>query len=102
MIAETLNRLVRELTKLPSIGEKTALRMAFHIIALPRSEAQSLAQCILEVKDKVALCSVCFNLTDCNPCSICRKYRGAKIASRHIDQDLHVRASLVFSPCRSL
>ena len=56
MIAEALNRLVRELTKLPSIGEKTALRMAFHIIALPRHEAQSLAQSILEVKDTITLC----------------------------------------------
>lgn len=76
MLAEVINQLVRELSKLPSIGEKTALRMAFHIIALPRADVQSLARSIVEVKEKVTLCSICFNLTDRDPCSICRSHRG--------------------------
>ena len=76
MLAETINRLVRELAKLPSIGEKTALRMAFHIISLPKADVQALARNILEAKEKVMFCSVCYNLTDVNPCSICRSGRG--------------------------
>jgi len=76
MLAETINRLVRELAKLPSIGEKTALRMAFHIISLPKADVQALARNILEAKEKVTFCSVCYNLTDVNPCSICRSGRG--------------------------
>jgi recombination protein RecR len=76
MLADVINQLVRELSKLPSIGEKTALRMAFHIISLPKADVQSLARSIVEVKEKVTLCSTCFNLTDVNPCSICRSHRG--------------------------
>jgi recombination protein RecR len=92
MIAEALNRLVRELTKLPSIGEKTALRMAFHIIALSRQEAQSLAQSILDVKDKVTLCSTCFNLTDCNPCLICQSERGNSGTMCVVETPAHLAA----------
>lgn len=92
MIAEALNRLVRELTKLPSIGEKTALRMAFHIIALPQHEAQSLAQSILEVKDKVMLCSTCFNLTDCNPCLICQSDRSNAETMCVVETPAHLAA----------
>ena len=92
MIAEALNRLVRELTKLPSIGEKTALRMAFHIISLPRSEAQSLAQSIIEIKEKVTLCSVCFNITDCNPCSICESDRSSSDTICVVESPAHLAA----------
>ena len=92
MIAEALNRLVRELTKLPSIGEKTALRMAFHIIALSQKEAQALAQSILEAKDKVTLCSTCFNLTDCNPCLICQSERGNSDTMCVVETPAHLAA----------
>jgi len=92
MIAEALNRLVRELTKLPSIGEKTALRMAFHIIALPQHEAHSLAQSILEAKDKITLCSICFNLTDCNPCLICQSERGNSDMMCVVETPAHLAA----------
>ena len=92
MIAEALNRLVRELTKLPSIGEKTALRMAFHIIALPQNEARSLAQSILEVKDKITLCSTCFNITDCNPCIICQSERGNSDTMCVVETPAHLTA----------
>lgn len=92
MFAETLNRLVRELTKLPSIGEKTALRMAFHIISLPKSEVQALAQSLIEVKEKVTLCSVCFNLTDVNPCPICRSDRRDSNTMCVVETPAHLAA----------
>lgn len=76
MLAEAISRVVRELTKLPSIGEKTALRMAFHLISLPKQDVASLARSILELRDNVSLCSQCFNLTDYDPCPICRSDRG--------------------------
>jgi len=92
MFAETINRLVRELAKLPSIGEKTARRMAFHIISLPKAEVQALARNIMEVKEKVTLCSICFNLTDVNPCSICRRDRGNSDTICVVETPAHLAA----------
>lgn len=67
--------LVRELSKLPGIGEKTAQRLAFHILKLPRSEAEVLSRSISEVKERVKICSRCFNITEDDPCQICRDDR---------------------------
>lgn len=92
MIAEALRRLVRELTKLPSIGEKTALRMAFHIIAMPKPAVEALAQSILEVKDTVTLCSVCCNLTDCDPCALCQSERGHADSLCVVESPAHLTA----------
>lgn len=64
-------RLIRDLSKLPSIGEKTAARLALHILRAPRQEAEELATAIRELKDKVRLCSVCFALSEKNVCRIC-------------------------------
>jgi recombination protein RecR len=92
MFSETINRLVQELAKFPSIGEKTALRMAFHIISLPKAEVQALARNILEAKEKVTLCSVCFNLTDVNPCSICRSPGGNSDTICVVESPAHLAA----------
>lgn len=73
--AEPIERLIQELTKLPGIGRKTAARLAFHILRIPKSEAQGLARGIIDVKEKIQLCSVCFNLTDKDPCGICSDSR---------------------------
>ena len=69
--AKPIDHLIESLTKLPGIGRKTASRLAFHILRSSPSEAQALARAILEVKEKIHLCSVCFNLTDEDPCRIC-------------------------------
>ena len=66
-----LGRLVGELSKLPGIGSKTAQRLAFHILSLEDQEAESLADSIREAKHAMHYCSVCGNLTDRDPCSIC-------------------------------
>jgi recombination protein RecR len=73
--AEPIERLINELTKLPGIGRKTAARLAFHILRIPKREAQELAQGIIDVKEMIQLCSVCFDLTDKDPCRICRDSR---------------------------
>lgn len=69
--AEPIARLIEELAKLPGIGPKTASRLAYHLLRSPREEALALAQAIVEVKERVRLCSRCFNLTDVDPCPIC-------------------------------
>lgn len=66
-----LNKLINELSKLPGIGGKTAQRLAFHILSLADSEANSLAESIVEAKKSLRYCSVCGNLTDQDPCLIC-------------------------------
>jgi recombination protein RecR len=64
-------RLIDEFAKLPGIGPKTASRLAYHLLRGPREEATALAEAILEVKERIRLCSVCFNTTEEDPCPIC-------------------------------
>lgn len=64
--------LIKELHKLPGIGPKSAQRLAFFILQLPVAEAQRLAEAILVAREKISYCSICGNLTDQDPCSICR------------------------------
>lgn len=66
-----LGRLIGELSKLPGIGNKTAQRLAFHILSLEDREAEALAYSVLEAKKSMRYCSVCGNLTDQDPCHIC-------------------------------
>jgi recombination protein RecR len=64
-------RLVAQLTRLPGIGEKTAGRLAFYVLRADREYAQVLAEALLAVKDETRLCSVCFALTEADPCPTC-------------------------------
>jgi recombination protein RecR len=66
-----LESLVQILRKLPGVGEKTATRYAFHILNADPEEIQTLVKAITEVKQKLRLCSKCYNLTDTDPCRIC-------------------------------
>jgi recombination protein RecR len=75
--AKPIDHLIDALTRLPGIGKKTASRLAFHILRSSSSEAQALARAILDVKEKIRLCSICFNLTDQDPCRICQDERRA-------------------------
>ena len=70
--AQPISRLIQELSRLPGIGEKTASRLALHILRSSRESAESLSRAILEVKEKIRLCSRCFNLTDQDLCRICQ------------------------------
>jgi recombination protein RecR len=73
--AKPLARLVGELEKLPGIGPKSAQRMAFYLLRVPKEEAQHLADAILEVKDKIRFCRECYNFTDQELCEVCRDTR---------------------------
>ena len=69
--AEPISRLIEALRKLPGVGTKTAQRFAFHLMKAPLDEAEGLARAILDVKERMRFCSVCFNLTDIDPCRLC-------------------------------
>jgi recombination protein RecR len=66
-----LERLIKQFSRLPGIGQKSATRLALFILGSQKELAQNLAESLIEVKEKIELCSVCFNLTDENPCAIC-------------------------------
>lgn len=72
---EPLERLVEELQRLPTIGPKTALRLAFHLLSAPSHEVQALALAMTEVKEKLRPCGRCGNLSDRELCSLCRDPR---------------------------
>ncbi len=69
---ESLTRLKEALQKLPGIGVRSAERLAFHILREPRTVAAALAQAILDVKDKIVHCSICYHMTEADPCEVCR------------------------------
>jgi recombination protein RecR len=73
--APPVQRLVTELSKLPGVGSRTAQRLAFHILRSSGEDAGALAEAIMEVKEKIRLCEVCFNLTDETRCRICEDAR---------------------------
>jgi recombination protein RecR len=66
---------VRELARLPGVGEKTATRLTFHLVRRPESQVRELAAALLDVVEKIRLCSVCMNLTEKDPCALCADAR---------------------------
>jgi recombination protein RecR len=71
VLAPPLQRLVGELSKLPGIGQRTAQRLAFHILRSSGEDAAALATAIREVKERIGLCEVCFNLAEGPRCTVC-------------------------------
>jgi len=70
----SVTNLIKNLSKLPGIGKKTAERLAMHILRAPKKDAYDLSKSILEIKEKVRLCSKCFSLSDNKKCSICSNH----------------------------
>jgi recombination protein RecR len=70
--AEPLARLIAEFKRLPGIGQKSAQRIAFHVLRASREDAERLSQAVLDVKDKLGLCAVCNNISDSEICQYCR------------------------------
>jgi len=68
----SLERLIQQFTRLPGIGQKSAARVALYVLRSDKELAESLANSLMEVKEKIRFCSVCYNLTDDDPCAICR------------------------------
>lgn len=70
--AESLSHLIDELSRLPGIGPKTAQRLAFHILKMPKDRVAKLVDAISSARENITYCSVCGNFTDTDPCSICQ------------------------------
>ncbi len=75
MVASPIARLIQQLAKLPGVGEKTAARLAFHILRAAPEDAAALAAAITDVRQKIRFCSTCCDLTESDPCAICRDAR---------------------------
>jgi recombination protein RecR len=75
MYAAPVQRLISELAKLPGVGQRTAQRLAFHLLRTDQGDAVALAEAIREVREKVGLCEVCFNLAEGPRCRICEDER---------------------------
>ncbi|PIU65718.1 MAG: hypothetical protein COS84_06525, partial [Armatimonadetes bacterium CG07_land_8_20_14_0_80_40_9] len=75
LYAKPFAKLVEELNKMPGIGPKSAQRLALYILRLPEEEAERIREAIKVVKEKMTYCSVCFNITDNNLCSVCEDER---------------------------
>lgn len=73
----SLAKLIEQFSRFPGVGKKSAERLALYVLRSPEELAEGLAQSLLEVKEKIKFCSVCFNLTDADPCPICTDQRRA-------------------------
>jgi len=69
--AASLTRLIEQFARLPGVGPKTAQRLAFHVLNMPREQTEEFARTLLEVKEQITTCPQCCNLTDVVPCRIC-------------------------------
>jgi recombination protein RecR len=89
-MADPLTQLVRLLARLPGVGEKTATRLAFHLLRAPATYAEELSSAILDVKRRMRHCSVCFHLTEQDPCSLCADPRReqSQVCVVSLPQDL--------------
>ncbi|MCL2498533.1 MAG: recombination mediator RecR [Symbiobacteriaceae bacterium] len=72
---ESMNRLINLLARLPGIGPKTAQRLAFHLITQDMAQVQNLAKAMIEAKERMGYCSICFHLSEKDPCEICQDSR---------------------------
>ena len=70
-LSEPIDRLINELMKLPTIGPKTAQRLAYHIIKTPKENVEKLIRSLIDIKEKIHQCSICYNFTDAEICGIC-------------------------------
>jgi recombination protein RecR len=73
--ADVIDQLIQEFNKLPGIGPKSAQRIVFYLLRAGDEQSKLLAEAILTLKRKISLCSTCFNVTESNPCSLCRNDR---------------------------
>jgi recombination protein RecR len=87
---EPIERLIEHLSRLPGIGRKSATRLAFFLLNAKGGYVAELSRSIAEIKEKIHLCSVCFNITDIDPCSICRDERRNKSVLCVVEEPSHL------------
>jgi len=87
---EPIERLIENLTKLPGIGRKTATRLAFFLLNARENYIADLSRSLTDIKEKIRLCSVCFNITDSDPCVICRDEQRDKSVVCVVEESSHM------------
>ena len=71
MYSETITKLINQFERLPGIGHKTAVRLAFFVLESPKNFSEDMANALIEAKEKIKFCSICYNITESDPCEIC-------------------------------
>lgn len=71
LLVEPVARLIDEFSRLPGIGPKTASRLVFYLLRAPEEQAESLADALRELRERITFCSICFNITESDPCGVC-------------------------------
>ncbi len=89
---KSVMRLIEELSRLPGIGPKTASRLTYFLLRSPEEQVVSLAEAIRQLKERTVLCSVCFNITETSPCSICSDPNRDHTQICVVEEPLDVRA----------
>lgn len=92
VLVEPVSRLIDEFARLPGIGPKTAQRLTYHLLRMPAEQAKALAEAIVQVKDRVKLCSVCYNVTETDPCDVCRSETRDRTVVCVVEEPLDVLA----------
>ncbi len=101
-MSESVEKLIKTFSRLPGIGEKTAGRLTYHLLKTPAEEANQLAEAILELKKNVIFCSICRNITEQDPCEICRDPRRDRSVVCVVEEPSDVRAIEVSGSFRGL
>lgn len=92
LTVEPVARLIDELNKLPGIGPKSAARLAFYLLRSPKEQTQALAEAIMDMKERIVFCSVCFNITEEDPCAICQDQSRDRTKICVVEEPLDVLA----------
>jgi recombination protein RecR len=92
VLVEPVARLIDEFSRLPGIGPKTAQRLTFFLLRMPTEHARSLAEAIVQVKERVTFCSECFNITELDPCAVCRSDQRDRTILCVVEEPLDVLA----------
>ena len=91
-LPRVVEKLIEEFEKLPGVGPKSAARMAYHFLRAPKEQAEKMSQFLLDVKEKIKSCEVCFNFTESSPCSICSDLRRNQKVLMVVEEPLDVVA----------
>src|SRR5512136_996666 len=92
IIVEPVAGLIDELSRLPGIGPKTAQRLTYYLLRAPAEQSQSLAEALVRMKEKVTFCSICYNITEKDPCDICDSTTRDRAAICVVEEPLDVLA----------
>ena len=92
LLVEPVSRLIDEFSRLPGIGPKTASRLVFYLLRAPEEQAKSLAEALHELRARIAFCSICFNITESDPCTVCVDERRDRSVVCVVEEPLDVIA----------